>query len=151
MQAVGFTLWQLQAFEESAVSWVVVRLHATRGMGAEAGEELAKKAERRTLGSVLRELRDEGVVAAPLAEELSEVLELRNWLVHRARKEFHGMLTSDELLSSLHVKLANIAERALAAQKAVAVELEQFVLSSGVSRAFIDREASALALKWGLV
>ena len=150
MQAVGFALWQLQSLEETAVTWVVVRLHASRGMGREAGVELSKKPERRTLGSVLKELREAGVVPAELAEELLAVLELRNWLVHRARKEFHGMLTSDELLISLHSKVSAIASRALAAQKSAAAELEQFVLSSGVSKETIDREASALAKEWGL-
>jgi hypothetical protein len=56
MQRVGFAVWQLQELETTVATYVVVRIRAHRGMGVAPGELLMKKAEGRTLGSLLTEL-----------------------------------------------------------------------------------------------
>jgi hypothetical protein len=47
MQSVGFAVWQLQELETSVATYLVIRVHAHRGIGTVPGEQLIKKAEGR--------------------------------------------------------------------------------------------------------
>lgn len=151
MQSVGFAVWQLQELETTAITFAVIRLRATRGMGEVAGRALLEKGERRTLGHVLQELRAQGLIAGPVDDDLRDVLNQRNWLVHRARRETRGVLTDDSRLSDLLVHLDTLADRAVSLQKMLAHEIETYVFSSGVDRETVEREAEEVARQWGLL
>ena len=87
MQAVGFAVWQLQELETTVAGYITVRLRETRGVGIERGGEIAAKVESRPLGPLIKELVAAGVTSDKVGAELAILLEERNWLVHRARRE----------------------------------------------------------------
>jgi uncharacterized protein YutE (UPF0331/DUF86 family) len=91
MQSVGFALWQLQELETTVATYLVMRVHAHCGIGKAQGGSLLKQAEGRTLGALLKDLAKSGVIDDRLSTDLQEMLEQRNWLVHRAstRKPWH--------------------------------------------------------------
>ena len=151
MQSVGFALWQLQELETTAATYLVVRVHASRGIGTVQGDSLLKHAEGRTFGALLKELAKSGVIEDRLSIELHEILEQRNWLVHRARRENRGVVSNAEHLGDLIQHLQSLADRSLVLQKSLATDLERYVLDIGVDRAVIDSEADRLARSWGLV
>lgn len=151
MQAVGFAVWQLQELETTAITFAVIRLRASRGMGEVAGRALLEKGERRTLGHVLQELRARGLIDGAVDEDLRDVLDQRNWLVHRARRETRGVLTDDSRLSDLLARLDSLADRTLALQKVLASEIDAYVLSSGVKKKTVERETEEVAKRWGLI
>ena len=150
MQSVGFAVWQLQELETSVATYLVIRVHAHRGIGTVPGEQLIKKAEGRTLGSLVTELAKSGVIDGQLSVDLREVLEQRNWLVHRACRENRGILASPKQFSELLVRLEALAHRSLELLKEVASGIENHVLSCGVDRRTIDSEADRLARSWAL-
>ena len=78
MQSVGFAVWQLQELETSVATYLVIRIHANRGIGTVPGEQLIKKAEGRTLGSLVTELAKSGVIDGQLSVDLREILERKN-------------------------------------------------------------------------
>jgi len=151
MQAVGFAVWQLQELETTAVTFAVIRLRATPGMGEDAGRALLEKGERRTLGNVIQELRARGLVSGDVNDDLRDVLNQRNWLVHRARRETRGVLADRARLTDLLTKLEMLSGRAVALQKVLAGEVEAYVVSTGVAQQTVEREAEALAKQWGLL
>lgn len=150
MQQVGFALWQLQELENTAAGYIVVRLRNARGAGVERGAAISTEVERLPLGRLVSDLAQAGVVAPDLASRLKTLLDDRNWLVHRSRREHRGVLSSDAMFAGLLTRLEGIADRALALNKELASEMEEYVVGSGVSRDFIDREAERLARSWGL-
>ncbi|MFZ3212900.1 MAG: hypothetical protein WA188_15465 [Terriglobales bacterium] len=151
MQSVGFAVWQLQELETTVAAYLVIRVQAHRGIGRTQGGALLKQAEGRTLGSLLKELASSGVLEDRLVTDLQQVLEFRNWLVHRARRENRGILVSEERLNDLMQQLESVADRSLGLLKMLGAETERYVLENGVDRAIIDCEADRLARSWGLI
>jgi hypothetical protein len=151
MQSVGFSLWQLQELETTVATYLVVRVHAHRGIGKVQGDSLLKQAEGRTLGALLKDLAKSGVIDDQLSIDLKEMLEQRNWLVHRACRENRGILSNAKHLTEMLDRLESLADRSLAIHKTLAADLERYVLHAGVDRAVIDREADRLTREWGLV
>ncbi len=90
------------------------------------------------------------MIDGQLSVDLREVLEQRNWLVHRARRENRGILASPKQFSELLVRLEALAHRSLELLKEVASGIENHVLSCGVDRRTINSEADRLARSWAL-
>lgn len=149
MQAVGFTLWQLQELENTTSSYVAVRVREAKGIGIERGQALSAEVEKLPLGKLLAELTKAKVIGTELSSELREVLEERNWLVHRARRETRGVLSDEALFSEVMTRLDHLAEHSLQLTKRLGNEVEEYVVRSGVSRDFISGEAERLARAWG--
>ncbi len=151
LERVGYTFWQLSECEDAVAQYLVVRLKATKGMGEEPGTKLLESVRRRTFGSLLKELRDNGVLPPALQGRIEELLEERNWLVHRSKRESRGVLFKSEQFDQLVARLATIADEALAVQKLVAEAIEEYVVGNGVDRAQIETEAARVVREWGWV
>jgi uncharacterized protein YutE (UPF0331/DUF86 family) len=130
--------------------FLVVKLKAHRGIGTQIGDELLKNATKRTFGSLLTEMSKAGVLEPELATRLKEILEERNWLVHRSKHEHHTVLTSRSECAALIARLERIREKALTLQKTVVQLMERYVIEQGVSSDFIEREAQRIVEQWGI-
>jgi hypothetical protein len=149
LQRVGYAFWQLCECEDTAAHYLVIRVKASRGIGAERGEALLSNAQRRTFGSLLHELKEAGVLEARLERRLLALLEERNWLAHRAKRESRGIIYRDQDFDRLVSRLDGIAEEATSLNTLLGRALEEFVVSLGIDPAFIEREAKRLAESWG--
>jgi len=150
MYKIGFTIWQLQELENTLATYFVIRLKACRGIGKEKGEALLQTARKKTLGGLIRDLEKGGVVPATMATRLCSILEKRNWLVHNARRENRGILSSPSKYDLFIGQLESIASEAMALLKEIGQEVENYVLCSGVDKSKIDSEADRLLKEWGL-
>ena len=149
LQRVGYALWQAAECEDTLAHYVVVRVRSSRGIGEAAGYALLEKVHKKTFGSLLKELREAGVLESDLEQRLSPLLDERNWLVHRAKRESRGVLNDLAKLDRLVARLDRLAEEATDVNGIMAVRLEEFIVASGVDRAIIDREAARLIAAWG--
>ncbi|HVS26090.1 MAG TPA: hypothetical protein VHE58_02130 [Burkholderiales bacterium] len=150
-QRVGFAVWQLQELEWAAVNYLVMRVHAKRGMGVAAGEALLGAVGKRTFGSVLKELSGAGVLDPTLAAGLTNTLQERNWLVHQSRRDSRGALKSDKDSADLIARLDKIADNALVLLRQVGQLIERYAADSGVPPEFVDRESERLLKQWGIL
>jgi uncharacterized protein YutE (UPF0331/DUF86 family) len=146
---VGYAFWQLSECEDAVAHFVTLRLKASRGMGRENGEALLAQTQRRTFGSLLKELQEKHILEQSLEAPLLALLEERNWLVHRSKRESRGVLFRSADFDRLVKRIDAIAEEASSLQLLVGRALEDFVVSCGVDPAFIDQEAARLARSWG--
>ena len=71
--------------------------------------------------------------------------------MHRARRETRGVLSSEEQFGRVLQRTRSIAEQSLVILRELAPIVEDYVVSTGVDRAFIDRESDRLARSWGFV
>jgi hypothetical protein len=150
MEHVGFATWQLQELETTAAAYLTVRILAYRGIGIARGKVMLKEAESRTFGSLLTKLAKSGVIEKTLALKLGEILEERNWLVHRVRRENRAVLANAQQYDSLIERLEALADRSMELLNLLATDMERYVLHAGVDRTVIDAEADRLARSWGL-
>ena len=149
LQRVGYALWQLAECEDAAAHFLVLRAHATLGMGEASGEALLTKARHRTFGSLLTELAKRGIVDGELETRLNHLLKERNWLVHHSKRENRGVINHPDRVASLVARLDKIAEDATELQNELGQAVERFAVESGVDRDLVDREAQELAESWG--
>jgi hypothetical protein len=149
MRAVGFATWQLQELENAVAAYVVIRLRETRGRGTACGIEISSTVEGRTLGNLLAEMKRKRVIPDDLATDLAMLLDDRNWLIHRARRETRGVLSDEIIFSRTMTRMDGIADKALALTKRLAYEVEELVSQAGVSAELLDLEAERLARSWG--
>ncbi len=150
-QRIGFALWQLQELEWTIANYLVVRLHAKRGMGVQAGDELLRKVGERPFGSLLKEFSKSGILDPTLTERLITIRDARNWLVHRSRRESRGILGSHSKAESFIKRVDMISEEALVLLKQIGALMEKWIIGSGVSQDFINRESERLIAKWELL
>ncbi len=151
MKEFGFAVWQLQELEWALASLLVLRVKAKRGIGKDDMGNLFSAVEKRTFGSLLKELCATGVLKADFAKRLETILADRNWLIHRSRHESRGVLTSPVKFATLITKIRAISNEALFLLKHIGQIAEEYVIQSGVSMDFIDREAERLLIQWGIL
>jgi hypothetical protein len=149
LQRVGYALWQIAECEDTVAHYVVLRLHATQGMGEQAGMALLASAQGRTFGNLLSELRNRGVLEGDLEARIGRLVEDRNWLVHRAKRENRGILNDSAAYDALLERLTALADEATDLHILMASRLEAYAIEAGVDSAQIDREAAALRKAWG--
>lgn len=145
---VGYALWQLQVLEGVLAQYFVLVAQATRGMGEEAGNALFEKASSGTFGSTIARLRKAGKLSDELAARLQMSLVDRNWLVHKSRATSGHAINNDGAFHELLERLDRIADEALSLLHEIGGQAEHFVISSGVSKATIDRLTDELLEKW---
>lgn len=150
MEHVGFAIWQVQALEDTAAHYLVIRVHGHKGMGREKGHALLEAAHGRTLGALARSLKEAGVLEDDVATRLSTAVNERNWFAHRGRRETRGMFNKPELYQSLIRRAENLADESLALNRLLSERLVAFVKASGVDQAKLEQEADRLAAAWGI-
>jgi hypothetical protein len=149
MQRLGYALWQAAACEDMLAHWVVIRLRPSKGAGDIVGNQLLGKAQQRTFGQLVRELRDQNLLEQVLEQRLIAFLDERNWLVHRSKRENRGILSDLARYESLVSRLDGLAEEATSLQSLLGAELEAFVINSGVDKAYIDSQAAKILADLG--
>ena len=146
---VGYAVWQAAECEDTLAHYVILRLRASKGIGEREGLDLLAKAQSRTFGHTLRELKDASVLSPAIEARLSKLVDDRNWLVHRAKRENRGVLNDLTRFDQLVARIDGIASEALELHKELAAELEEFAVQAGVDRREIDIEAANLSAAWG--
>lgn len=149
LQRVGYAVWQLAECEDALAHWVVIALRSTQGIGDEAAEPIVSKAQRRTFGQLMSELRDAEILDPELVRRIEALVQERNWLVYHAKRENRGVLNDPDRFDSLVARITEIADEATALQGTLGSELEEYVVRKGVDRRRIDEEAAQIISDWG--
>lgn len=149
LERVGYAVWQAAECEDTLAHLVVVHLRDAKGVGEPVGLQILGKEQRRTFGSLLTDLRKHGVLEESVEKRLMVLVEERNWLVHRAKRENRGVLHDLPRVDLLVDRISRIAIEATELNSLLGAKLEAFVVSSGLPQAAVDREAAALLAEWG--
>jgi hypothetical protein len=150
-QRIAFAVWQLQELEWAIAAFIVLMLKAHRGIGMEIGEQLLASAGKRTFGSLIKEAQGASLLEDKLANRFEKILNDRNWLIHRSRREHRGILSSRSRCNALASQIDAISTEALQLFKIIAELTEQYVKKSGIPQEIIEREAQRLLHEWGIL
>lgn len=140
---IGASIWQLQNVEDALDTYITLKADVKiRGsMSPEQAEEILKKHRRNTLGTSLKISKSSCVLSALLQERAERFKEERDWLVHRSVYNNGEDLYVDETRYALMKRIRTFTEEAQTLQRLIASELEEFVVSQGVDREWVAKEA----------
>lgn len=146
---IGSGIWYLQHVENALNTCITVKgeIKELGAVDAEIGEALLAKHRRNTLGTSIRIAKDMEILSVELMVALEEFKEERDWLVHRSMNQNSDDLYLNSGRSTLITRLHKFTEEARQLQKLIAIELEDFVASKGVSREWIHKKAISDVMK----
>ena len=140
---IGSGIWYLQHVEDVLSAYITVKAEIKErgGTTAENAHRLLSKHRRNTLGTSIRIAKDRQVLHPELLAMLETFKVERDWLVHRSMDENGDDLYLNSDRSKLLRRLSKFSEDARRLQGLIAQELEDFVVSKGVSREWIYQKA----------
>jgi hypothetical protein len=147
-QRAGFALWQLQTLETSSAQGFVLLAKATPGMGQAAGQRLMAPALRKTFGKTVHAMRQHELISGEIERRFIQILEERNWLVHRSKTECDRAITDESRFEAIVERLDQISEEALDLMKILAEQAVSFAQQNGVSPEAIELEEKAILEEW---
>lgn len=142
-QLIGEGVWQLQNLEDALHSCITVKRDLkTRGsVSSQEAMLLLEKNRAQVLGKSVKYAKEAGIFNQKLQDRLEKFKEERNWLIHRSVHEKREDLYVDKTRFSLMERIKRFSNEALQLQKLVAQELEDFVLSQGISKEYVYQKA----------
>lgn len=147
-QRIGQTLGLLQVLEDAAAQYLVLKVHASKGMGSQEGSELLAKARAEMFGKTISRMVTAGLFEADLKNQFAFIRNERNWLVHRSFDDKVKAMEDYGSLLKLMARLDSMAEAARALSTYLADEAEQFVLRAGITPAEIAKAMEDLRDSW---
>jgi len=142
-QEMGRALLYVQHFEQALVTWLVL-VFDVAPVTARADVEKAFEAARgRTLGALLKRLREKVKPTPNVDKLLAEMLDERNWMVHRLIYESADTLDGpDKAFGELVSRVRNVGERAAHLQQEFGTLLFDVVQAKyGIDIERLDAEA----------
>jgi len=147
-QRIGFAIWQLQELEGVSAQYFVLLGQAKKGMGEAAGNDLVKKAKKKTFGRTIQNLKKKGLLSTELESRFLKILSERNWLVHRSRSENRDAVHSDIAMQRLMSRIDAMADESLALLKEIVSLSIAYVKKHDVNEDFIYKKAEELLNQW---
>jgi hypothetical protein len=140
---IGEAIWHSQHVEQALHTFVTLKkdIKVRGSVSPEAGEELFKKNQRRTLGFSLKASSEAAVLSASLQKRVEAFKEERNWLIHWSLPSNGADLYLDTTRFALMERVKRLTVEARAIHGLIAEELEVFVCSQGVSKKWIMETA----------
>jgi hypothetical protein len=140
---IGSGIWYLQHVEDALSTFITVKAEIKErgGVSADNAMSLLSKHRRNTLGTSIRIAEDRQVLDSEMLAILKTFKLERDWLVHRSLNENGDDLYLNTDRLRLLERLHKFSEDAQKLQRLIAEELEDFVVSKGVSREWIHQKA----------
>ncbi|MDD4617052.1 MAG: hypothetical protein PHW76_08090 [Alphaproteobacteria bacterium] len=117
-------------------------------MGIREGATLINKAQSKTFGATVCELKKTGLLSANLEKRFEDLLKERNWLVHASRATSRNAVNNDASMHRLLVRVDSIADEATTLLKELEILAVQYVTEHGVSMQDIAAETDRLLDHW---
>jgi hypothetical protein len=140
---IGSGIWYLQHVEDALSTFITVKAEIKErgGVSDDNAMSLLSKHRRNTLGTSIRIAEDRQVLDSEMIAILKTFKLERDWLVHRSLNENGDDLYLNTDRLRLLERLHKFSEDAKKLQRLIAEELEDFVVSKGVSREWIHQKA----------
>jgi hypothetical protein len=141
--SIGKGIRHLQNLEDALHTYITAKrdIKIRGSVLPNKAEAILLEHRSKTLGKSLRIAREANVLSSDLQKRLEIFKEERDWLVHRSVYQNRQDLYLEDKRIALILRIQEFSEEALILQKLIAKELEDFVISQGVSREQIMRLA----------
>lgn len=147
-QRVGFCLWQVQELEGVAVYLYVLLWLATPKMGMEKALPILEKEKARTFGGTIKQLRKAGLLTPTLDKRFEDLLNERNWLVHRSRASSRSAVHYDSHMAALLTRLDRMSEEAILLLGEVRSITEEFAVKHDIPAEEVAARTAETLRQW---
>ena len=140
---IGAGIWHLQNLEDALHTCITIKrdIQYRGSKSPEQAESILSKHRKNTLGTSLQISRKAKVLSTFLQDRLEKFKKERDWLVHDVVYQYREDLYLDEKRFALMNRIQTFSDEAGILQKLVAKEMEDFVVTQGVSREWINNYA----------
>lgn len=140
---IGQGIWYLQHVESALATCIAVKgeIKEIGSVSQIDGNKILAKHRRNTLGTSIRIAKERGILSDELMRALGVFKEERDWLVHKSMNENGDDLYLGGARHALLTRFEEFSDHARHLQKLIAKELEDYVVSKGISRDWIHRRA----------
>lgn len=148
--AVGASIWQCQALEDTLIHCLLVGNKFRRDEKINVVEKMFKKYGELTLGQLTNQINTLTDVPTELKDKLNILKKERNWLVHKSWSDIFTYTNSSpptELINYLN-RIENIHDDALQINKAFSVVLDQRVKKAGVTEEYLEEKTKEIYSRW---
>lgn len=141
---IGQAVWLIQNFEDAMSHSIAVKLDLKDvplgSLTMEDATEVLSKYRKLTLGQAVVRARANSVYGSDLLGKIANLLEERNWLVHRLIRERGSAMNNDTKRDALFARIKDIATTASDLQKALANDLEATLAARGANLEMILKD-----------
>lgn len=144
---MGECLWHIQVLENTLVKYLVVRFKLKPKTARAEAHAVLEKTAKKTLGQLLKELREYDSVSPRFEAFLDE----RNWLVHRIREENHTDGYDRERSEALLARLRKLCIEAIQINADLMRVFTDHMTARGITSEQIEKEVTARLKSWGAI
>jgi hypothetical protein len=130
--SIGKAVWHLQFLEDVLVTYVTMRLSIKRPIALEAAMETLARERKKTLGTLLREAREGGLVQGDVANAFRLLVDERNWLIHRSMHECNDGLHRLVERESFLKRLDDLTDEAIRLKKQLYSDATRWLAEQGI-------------------
>ena len=148
--AVGASLWQCQALEESLIHVLLIGNKVERDSSIDMVEDLFNKYGKRTLGDLASQVESLSDVPDEIKERLRHFKNERNWLAHKSWADtlpYANSFPPTELNSYL-TRINKIGDDALELNDLFKEILDERVKRFGVSKKYLEKKTQEIYTRW---
>lgn len=141
---IGQSIWYLQNVEDALNTCITIKgeIKTIGSVDEKEAEKILTKHRRNTLGTSLRIATEKDILSKELLAVLYKFRDERDWLVHRSVHQNSDDLYLNSKRCTLILRIRKFTDDALVLQKLISKEIENFVVSQGVTKEWIYNHAN---------
>jgi len=136
---LGKATWFLQHMEDGLCTFIALAQHSDSQVSPEEAYTYLAKTRRKTLGTIVGEALARQIIPKGLDERLSNLVEERNWMIHRSMHENSAHLLDDLKRRELIDRITSIYAKAQHVAKQVSEVLYTWCRARGIDEARVER------------
>lgn len=144
---MGRGLWGIQNFENALAIYIALLLYPT-GTPTQEAYDLLEKHNKKTMGQLLKKLKEHCELSEGLEKRLDKFLNERNWLAHKLNREHHSDIYNAEKFGNLIARLDLIHEESKALTDIMVDLCHQSCIAEGVSEELLKQEEKRIFEEW---
>lgn len=148
--AIGASLWQCQALEESLIHIILIGIKLDRDADPKAVDELFNKYGELTMGQLVSQIQNISDVPTEVKKRLKTLKNERNWLAHKSWSDTlpHSNALMPTKLSAYFIRIIRIGDEALELNKMLSEVMDERVQKAGVTKEYIDIKTKEIYSRW---
>jgi len=148
-RALGYSLLMIQSLE-LALSQYMVFVHKIRpDLAVDEIEQIFERASKKTFGGLFNELKADHSLSEDLKTKLKELVEDRNWLVHKISVDNQKDMHAPNKLFKLISRVNNIGDKAIYLSKLFINRTDEIIIAKGyMTEEEFDKKTQAIIDSW---
>jgi hypothetical protein len=144
---IGFAVMQAQLLEGSLARYLILHRRLNEGLAYDEVHRVLASADRKTIGSLLKQIEDKCPLPANLTDRLVQFCDDRNWLVHRLNREHPLAIFHRSEAELIFERINNVARAILEIMQDLDVVGDKMMSEQGIDPVELKKKALQYTLR----